>query len=130
MPKINAVNAFKSLLFTIAAIMVGACAGAPPKPAAPPPQAKAVELAPKPAAMPTLPAAYIEKGVSVKIDGLWLAPDGEILGVNGTAKNVTASDLRFCLISLAFLDQAGLKLDAAKASKQPSPIHPRRSMRP
>jgi hypothetical protein len=115
MSRIKAVNANKCL-FLVAASILGACASAPPKAPAPPPQEKVVEVAPEAAPLPTLPAAYTEKGVTVKIDGLWQAPDGEILGVSGTAKNVTASDLRFCQISLAFLDQAGTKLDDAKAS--------------
>ena len=115
MSRINVVNGFKSL-FVVAVTMVGACAAAPPKPAAAPPQERAVEVVPPSKPVPTLPAAYTQKGVTVKIDGLWQGPGGEILGVNGTAKNVTASDLRFCQISLAFLDQGGVKLDDAKAS--------------
>jgi len=108
-------KAFKSL-FVIAVTLVSACAGAPPKPVASLPQEKAVEVAPPSKPVPTLPSVYTQKGVTVKIDGLWQSPGGEILGVSGTAKNVTASDLRFCQISLAFLDQGGVKLDDAKAS--------------
>jgi hypothetical protein len=99
----------------IAVSVLSGCAAAPPKPVVPPP-VKVVEVVPESRPLPALPAAYTQKGVTVKIDGLWQTPDGGILGVSGTAKNVTASDLRFCQISLAFLDQAGLKLDDAKAS--------------
>lgn len=108
-------NAFKSLS-VIAVSMFGGCVATPPKPPAVPPQEKAVQVVPESKRLPALPAVYTQKGVTVKIDGLWQTPDGEILGVSGTAKNVTASDLRLCQISLGFLDQAGLKLDDAKAS--------------
>jgi hypothetical protein len=103
-------------MFMVSLTALGACASAPPKPvaaAAPPPE-KASDAVPVVAA-PQLPATFTQKGVTVKIEGLWQA-DGKILGVNGTAKNVTATDLRFCQISLAFLDQSGAKLDDAKAT--------------
>jgi hypothetical protein len=109
-------KAFKWLLVSIAVTTVGACATAPPQPSLAPIQEKVVEVIPKAAALPTLPAAYTEKGVTVKISEVWQASDGKILGVNGTAKNVTASDLRFCQITLSFLDQSGAKIDDAKAS--------------
>jgi hypothetical protein len=109
-------NAIKCVLVSIAVTVVGACATAPPKPPPAPIQDKTVEVVPKSTPLPTLPAVYTEKGVTVKIDQVWQDSDGKILGVIGSAKNVTASDLRFCQIMLSFLDQAGVKIDAAKAS--------------
>jgi hypothetical protein len=109
-------KAIQWVLVSIAATMVGACATAPSKPPSAPIQERAAEVAPKSTPLPTLPAVYTEKGVTVKIDAVWQDSDGKILGVNGSAKNVTASDLRFCQIVLAFLDQAGVKIDDAKAS--------------
>ena len=105
-----------NLMIWIPATLLAACAAAPPKPIAAPPPEKVVEVVPESKPVLTMPAAYTQKGVTVKIDALWQAPDGAILGVTGTAKNVTASDLRFCQISLAFLDPGGVKLDDAKAS--------------
>jgi hypothetical protein len=109
-------KATKWILLSIAVTTLGACATAPPKPSSALNQEKAVEVVPKPAPLPSLPAVYTEKGVTVKINEVWQDSDGKILGVIGTAKNVTASDLRFCQIMLAFLDQSGVKVDAAKAS--------------
>ncbi len=109
-------EAHKSL-FLIAATMLAGCAAAPPKAPVAPPVEKPVEVVvPETKAMPELPAAFTQKGVAIKINSFWQSPDGQILGVNGTAKNVTASDLKFCQVSLAFLDPAGAKLDDAKAS--------------
>jgi hypothetical protein len=109
-------NAFKALLISVAVTMVSACAATPPKLSSAPIQEKAVEVTSKATPLPTLPAVYTEKGVTIKINGVWQDSDGKILGVNGTAKNVTASDLRFCQITLAFLDQGGVKIDDAKVS--------------
>ena len=94
-------------LVIIAATSLGACAAAPPKPAAPPPPEKTVEVAPVSKAVPTMPAVYTQKGVTVTVESLWQSPAGEILGVTGTAKNATASNLKFCQVSLAFLGQDG-----------------------
>jgi hypothetical protein len=115
-PENTVMNAIKWMLLSITVTVVGACATAPSKPLTAPTQEKAAEMVPKPAPLPSLPAAYTEKGVTVKINAVWQDSDGKILGVIGTAKNVTASDLRFCQITVAFLDQAGAKIDAAKAS--------------
>ena len=103
-------------LLIISVTMVAACSSAPPKPVAAPAAVKAVDLAPQSAPLPAIPSSFTQKGVTVKIDGLWQGKDGEILGLSGTAKNVTASDLRFCQLSFAFLGQDGTKLDDAKAS--------------
>jgi hypothetical protein len=115
-PENTVMNGIKWILVWIGIAMVGACDTVPSKPPLPPIQEKALEVVPKSTPLPTLPAVYTEKGVTVKIDKVWQDSDGKILGVNGTAKNVTASDLRFCQIMLAFLDQTGVKIDAAKAS--------------
>jgi hypothetical protein len=109
-------NAIKCVLLSSVVILVGACATAPSKPSTAPIQEKAVEVVPNSTPLPGLPAVYTEKGVTVKINEVWQDSEGRILGVVGTAKNVTASDLRFCQITLAFIDQAGVKIDAAKAS--------------
>ena len=106
----------RDCLIIIAATSLCACTAAPPKPVVAPAAEKTVEVVPDSAPAPTLPAAYTQKGVTVKIDGLWQSSPGAILGVTGTAKNVTASDLKFCQVSLAFLDQNGTKLDEAKAA--------------
>jgi hypothetical protein len=115
-PENTVMNAMKWVLVSIAVTMVGACATAPSKPPSAPIEEKAVAVVPKSTPLPSLPAVYTEKGVTVKIEKLWQDSDGRILGVTGSAKNVTSSDLRFCQIMLAFLDQSGAKIDAAKAS--------------
>jgi hypothetical protein len=109
------VNTLARLSF-LSVASLSACVSSPPKPVSPPPVEKVVEVVPESKPLPALPSSFTQKGVTVKIDGLSQAPDGAILGVNGTAKNVTASDLRFCQISFSFLDQAGVKLDDAKAT--------------
>jgi hypothetical protein len=114
-------NAFKWLLVSIVVTLVGACTTAPSRPSSAPVQQNAADVAAPSTSSPTtpvpsLPSVYTQKGVTIKIEGLWQAADGKILGVSGTAKNVTASDLRFCLITLVFRDQTGSPIDAAKAS--------------
>jgi hypothetical protein len=106
----------RTYLVIMAATSLGACAAAPPKPAAPPPPEKTVEVAPVSKPVPTMPAVYTQKGVTVTVESVWQSPAGEILGATGTAKNATASNLKFCQVSLAFLGQDGTKLDEAKAS--------------
>ena len=109
-------NALKPGLLMISAALLGACASAPPKSVTTSTPAKAVEIVAVSKPLPKLPDAYTQKGVAIKIDGLWQSPDGTILGVSGTAKNVTATDLRFCQVSLAFLDDNGTQIADAKVS--------------
>lgn len=68
------------------------------------------------AAQVSLPDAYIKEGIKVTVDGLWKSGTGDVLGVNGTAKNVTKRDMKFCIVMLDVLDHDGVKLATAQAT--------------
>jgi hypothetical protein len=68
------------------------------------------------AAQMSLPDVYVDKGIKVTVDGLWKSETGDVLGVSGTAKNVTKRDMKFCSVMLDVLDHDGVKLATAQAT--------------
>jgi hypothetical protein len=59
-----------------------------------------------------LPKPSTESGVFVSVDGL-LYNAGDIMGISGVAKNITASDLQSCTIFFDVLDSSGAKVATA-----------------
>ena len=107
----------RKLKYLLPAVVVVAsgCATAPPVKvaAAPPPT-----LMPSPVeskATIALPAAFVRKGVAIKVESMVQSPDGAMVAVRGVAKNVTTTDLKFCDLGFSGRDASGQVVNSAKA---------------
>lgn len=67
---------------------------------------------------PTFPSPETRKGVHVKVDGLYRAGMGVVLGLSGTATNNTGRDLRGCGLGFSILNGQGEKVGDAVAFTQ------------
>ena len=98
--------------------LVSGCSTAPPKTSASVPKSEhvAAEAIVEKAAPIALPAAFTRKGVTVKVEGVVQRDDGTLLSIRGSAKNVTASDLKSSGSALSFYDGSGQSVDNVKAT--------------
>jgi hypothetical protein len=64
----------------------------------------------------SLPAPYVQQGVTVVVNGLWRDASGNVSGVSGIATNTSGRDLMLCQVSFDALDAQGVKVSSAVAA--------------
>jgi hypothetical protein len=62
------------------------------------------------------PAAYTDNGIEVVVDGTYRNGYGQVLGISGTARNVSNIDRTFCQVEFGLLDQTRAKVSGALAN--------------
>ena len=108
----------KCLPLVVVAVLVSGCSTAPQAKVAAAQGSEHVAAEPQAVKTPpiVIPDAFTRKGVTVRVEGADQRDDGTLLAIRGFAKNVTASDLKFCEITFSLRDGGGQSVDKLRVT--------------